>query len=83
MKSVLVLIVLVVMLFGCSKLTKENYSKINIGSEYLDVVKTLGTPDNCSEGVFLNSCTWGDDKKHIKLNFVKNRVIYKSSHNIK
>jgi len=79
----IVLLVLVAMLIGCSKLTVDNYARIKTGIEYSEVVKILGKPDNCSEALFVKSCTWGNEQRNITVNFVSDKVILSSSRNIK
>ncbi|GAM08604.1 hypothetical protein OR1_00876 [Geobacter sp. OR-1] len=71
------------MLFGCSKLTMENYSKIKVGIEYDKVVKILGKPDNCSEALFVRNCVWGNEQKNITVNFVGGKAVLFTSRNIK
>jgi hypothetical protein len=78
-----VLLVLVVMLAGCSKLTVDNYMKIKTGIEYSEVVNILGKPDSCSEALFVKSCIWGNEQKNITVNFVSDKAILSSSRNIK
>ena len=70
-------------LFGCSKLTMENYSKIKMGLKYPDVVKILGKPDSCSEALFAKSCVWGNDQKNITVQFMGDNVVLFTSKNIK
>jgi len=79
----IVLLVLVAMLPGCSKLTVDNYAKIKTGIEYSEVVKILGKPDSCSEALFVKSCIWGNEQKNITINFVSDKAILSSSRNIK
>lgn len=79
----MLLMVLVVSLVGCSKLTVDNYSKIKTGMEYNEVVGILGKPDSCSEALFVKSCVWGDEKKNITVNFVSDKAILSGSKNIK
>ena len=79
----IVLLVMLAMLLGCSKLTVENYKKIKTGIEYSEVVRILGKPDSCSEALFVKSCTWGNEQKNITANFVSDKVILSSSRNIK
>lgn len=79
----IILLVLVAMLLGCSKLTVENYAKIKTGIEYSEVVRILGKPDSCSEALFVKSCTWGNEQKNITVNFVGDKVILSASKNIK
>jgi hypothetical protein len=74
---------LMALLFGCSKLTMENYSKIKPGLKYVEVVKILGKPDSCSEALFAKSCVWGNEKKNISVNFMGDTVILFTSRNIK
>ncbi len=71
------------MLIGCSKLTMENYSKIKMGIEYPEVIKILGTPDSCSEALFVKNCVWGDEQKNITVNFAGSKVLLFTSRNIK
>jgi len=78
-----VLLVLAAALFGCSKLTIENYSRIKTGIEYSEVVSILGKPDSCSEALFVKSCIWGNEQKNITVNFVGDKVILSSSKNIR
>jgi Domain of Unknown Function with PDB structure (DUF3862) len=70
-------------LFGCSKLTMENYSKIKMGLKYPEVVKILGKPDSCSEALFAKSCVWGNDQKNITVQFMGDNVVLFTSKNIK
>ncbi len=79
----IVLLVSVVMLFGCSKLTMDNYSKIKTGIEYSAVVQLLGKPDSCSEALFVKSCVWGNEQKNITVNFLGDKAVLSSSRNIK
>lgn len=74
---------LLAMLIGCSRLTMENYSKIKVGVEYSQVVTILGTPDSCSDALFVKSCVWGNEQKNITVNFVGDKVLLPTSRNIK
>ena len=71
------------MLLGCSKLTMENYSKIKAGIAYSEVVKILGTPDNCSEALFVRNCVWGTEQKNITVSFMGDKVVLFTCKNIK
>lgn len=79
----IVLLVLVAMLLGCSKLTVDNYAKIKTGMEYNEVVNILGKPDSSSEALFVKSCVWGDEQKNITVNFVGGNAILSTSKNIR
>ncbi len=78
-----VVLFLVAMLLGCSKLTMENYSKIRMGIEYGEVVKILGKADNCSDALFIKNCVWGNEQKNITVNFAGDKAIIFTSKNIK
>jgi hypothetical protein len=79
----MVLLVMLAMLLGCSKLTVDNYEKIKTGIEYSEVVRILGKPDSCSEALFVKGCVWGNEQKNISVSFVNDKVILSSSRNIK
>jgi len=78
-----VLLASLAMLFGCSKLTMENYEKIKMGSEYSEVVKILGKPDSCSEALFVRNCVWGNEQKNITVNFMGGKVMLITNKNIR
>jgi hypothetical protein len=82
-KRMIVLLVLAAMLLGCSKLTVDNYKKIQVGIGYSEVVRILGNPDSCSEALFVKSCIWGNEQKNITVNFVNDKAVLSSSRNIK
>lgn len=70
-------------LTGCSKVNKENYDKIKIGMSYEDVVEVLGKPGICEEPIFkTKSCIWGSSDKQIKIKFVADIVVWRSSKGI-
>ena len=79
----IVLLVMLAMLLGCSKLTVDNYAKIKTGIEYSEVVTILGKPDSCSEALFVKSCIWGNEQKNITVSFVSDKTILSGSRNIK
>lgn len=69
-------------LFGCSKITAENYNKLKVGMSYEEVVAVIGAADECSEKMGTKSCTWGNDPKHIKVKFVADNAVYFSKNGI-
>jgi hypothetical protein len=79
----MILLVLVCMLFGCSKLTADNYAKIQTGIAYSEVVRILGKPDSSSEALFVKNCVWGNEQKNITVNFVGDKAILSTSRNIR
>lgn len=79
----IILLALIAMLPGCSKLTMDNYAKIKTGLAYSEVVAILGKPDNCSEALFVKSCVWGNEQKNITVNFIGDKVMLSASNNLK
>ena len=86
MIKLVVLAIFMVSIFsfvGCSKVSKENYDKIEIGMSYEEVVGVLGKPDTCEEPVLkTRSCIWGTSEKQIKIKFVGEIVAWRSSKGI-
>ena len=74
---------LVLTLFGCSRLTLENYDKITVGMSYDEVTRLIGTPDQCDDVMGVRSCRWGDEKRSVHVNFVAGQVLLFSSSNLK
>lgn len=70
-------------LFGCSKTTRENYEKLKVGMPYDAVVQILGDPDDCRDAMGARSCTWGDDKTQIKIQFIADKVVIFSAKGLK
>jgi hypothetical protein len=77
------LVILIMLLAACSKLTVENYDKLKIGMPYTDVKQLLGTPAACSDVLGVKSCTWGDEKRHITVNFIGDQVVIFNAENIR
>ncbi len=66
----------VLVLGGCSKVTKQNYDKIEMGMTRPDVEMILGNDANCEQQIGTYSCLWGDpDGKYIKINFIGGRAV--------
>jgi hypothetical protein len=85
-KTKLFLLALMTSLFltvGCSKINKENYDKLEMGMEYSEVTALLGNPDSCTESMGAKSCTWGNEAKNIKVNFLADTTMVFSSTGIK
>ncbi len=80
------LAVLTTMLFttGCSsKLTMANYDKLKVGMKFSEVTALLGKPDNCTEAMGTKSCTWGNETRNIKVNFLADQTVLFSGTGIK
>ncbi len=82
-KHCIFLVILATLLVGCSKLNRENYDKLRVGMGYKETVAILGKPDSCSDTLVAKSCTWGNDRKYITVNFIGDKVILFLSKNLK
>ena len=74
---------LLLVLLGCSKLTLENYDKIEPGMSYDEVTQLIGQPEKCDDVMGLRSCTWGDEKRSVSVTFAADKVLLFSSSNLK
>lgn len=81
--AVVILVVLCcsigVSISGCTKVTNENYAKIETGMDYDDVVAILGPPDEVEDAVGTKSAVWGKDPKTISIKFIADKVVYRSA----
>ena len=66
-------------LSGCSRLTSENYQKIELGMTMEEVAGIFGDSDVCDSTLGATSCMWGNDKKNIRVKFVGDKVVFYSS----
>lgn len=73
---------MVMLLAGCSKVTKENYDKLGVGMDYEEVVTILGEPENCKDVLGTRSCEWGNDSKNISVKFVADKAALYSSNGL-
>lgn len=83
--SVVVLIALIAvsLVVGCSKINKENYDKIQLGMTYDEVEALLGTPDEVKDVIGTRSCVWGKAPQTISIKFVGDKVVYHSAEGLK
>lgn len=77
------LISLALLLVACSPLTVEKYDQLKTGMRYEEVKKILGPPTKCSDILGVKHCTWGDEKRHIDVNFLGDQVLIFSAENIR
>ncbi|WP_016955180.1 hypothetical protein [Catenovulum agarivorans] len=70
LKRLAILVALISICSGCSKITADNYNKIKVGMELEEVEAIIGTADECSEVIGTKQCVWGDNKRNIKITFV-------------
>jgi hypothetical protein len=80
---VLMLVVFVSLVSGCTRLTQENYDKLKIGMGYDEVVSILGKPDSCSDTLVARSCIWGNEQRNITVNFIGNKIMLYASKSLK
>ncbi|MCG7534870.1 DUF3862 domain-containing protein [Pseudoalteromonas sp. OOF1S-7] len=73
MKKILTL-TLFLGLAACSKVSMENYDKIEVGMDKTELEQILGSADQCEEKTLHTNCTWGNDSKHIKVTLVSDKV---------
>ena len=63
-------------LTACSKLTKENYDKLEMGMTQDEVEAIIGSADNCGKTMGAMACTWGnEDSKHVKIVFMGDKAV--------
>lgn len=60
---------------GCSKLTSENYGRLELGMDYVKVIDILGKADRCSGAMGAKACTWGNTEKYINVKFIGDKVV--------
>jgi hypothetical protein len=82
MKVIAAMAALILMVTGCSKLTPENYARLKVGMPYSEVTAILGSPTSCSDIVGLKNCRWGDDKRHVTVQFAGDAILLYSAQNI-
>lgn len=74
---------LAALLAACgNRISLENYNKLKTGQSYAEVVKIVGDPARCDEALGIRACTWGDDKRGFSANFVADKVLLLSAHNL-
>lgn len=74
---------LVLLLLGCSKLTLENYSRIEPGMSYDEVTRLIGPPDRCDDVMGVRNCRWGNETRSVNVSFVAGKVLLYASSNLK
>ena len=81
--SMLLIAALCFMAVACGNLTQQNYDKIKVGMSYQEVEKILGSNPTCDSALGVKSCTWGTADKHIKVQFVADKVTLSSAKGLK
>jgi len=80
---IVVLFLLLLALTGCSKLTLENYNKIEVGMHYDEVTRLIGAPTSCDDVMGLRSCAWGDEQRSATVTFAGDKVLVHASRNLR
>lgn len=81
--SMLLIAALCFMTVACGNLTQQNYDRIKVGMSYQEVEKILGSNPTCDSALGVKSCTWGTAEKHIKVQFVADKVTLYSAKGLK
>ena len=71
------------LLAACNKVNQDNYSKLKAGMAKTEVENLLGSPTECSGAIGLTSCTWGDEKAFISVQFAGDKVMLFSGQGLK
>ena len=78
----LLIIAATLSLAACSKVSLENYEKIEVGMDKAEVEAILGSANNCVEKTLHTNCVWGDESKNIEITLVSDKVTIYSKHGI-
>jgi hypothetical protein len=82
--SAMVVLSMCFLVVACgNNLSQENYNKIKAGMSYQEVEKLLGSNPTCESAMGVKSCTWGTAEKHIKVQFVADKVTLHSAKGLK
>jgi len=82
-KRSMIVVCALMTLAACSKVNQENYDKLSAGMSKAEVENLLGSPADCSGAVGLTSCTWGDEKTGISVQFAADKVVIFSGNGLK
>lgn len=78
------LLVVVLLLSACSKLTLTNYDSLELGMSVEEIEQIIGSVDECSETLGTRACYWGDKEgTYIKVTFVAGSAVAFSNQGIK
>jgi hypothetical protein len=71
------------LLAACSKVNQDNYAKLKAGMSKDEVESLLGAPGECAGALGMSSCTWGDDKSFISVQYAGDKVLMFSGKGLK
>ena len=80
---VLLLLGAVLCLSACSKINQENYAKLQVGMPRAEVAALLGAPAECGGALGISSCSWGDEKTSISVQYAGEQVLLFSGKGLK
>jgi hypothetical protein len=83
MKQLPLSIFLLLALAACSRLTAENYERIEVAMAYDEVKQIIGEPTQCDDVLGVKQCTWGDENQHIKVSFIGGRATFMTAKNVR
>ena len=75
----ILLLLMVGLLVGCSKVNQHNYDQLEVGLSFTSVQGLLGDPENCEDQLGTKSCVWGKDKRFIRCSFVADKLMLYSA----
>lgn len=82
-KRYLLMTLSVLLMSGCSKVTKENYDRIKTGMSYEEVVKLIGKPEACSETLGISGCEWKNGEATVSVKFIADQATIISADGLK
>lgn len=69
------IVLAVLMLAGCSKLTEANYAKLKTGMTIDEIEAVIGSADRCEETLGFRACEWGDQEQYIHVKYLGEKAI--------
>lgn len=77
------MVLAVLALSACSKLSEANYARLKSGMTYEEVTQLIGKADHCDETLGIKQCVWGNDESNIGAKFIADKAVLFSSKNIR
>ena len=72
-----------ILMSGCgNRVNLENYNKLKTGQSFDEVKAIVGDPARCDEMLGVRACVWGDEKRGFSANFVADKVLLLTAHNL-
>ncbi|MDA8561702.1 hypothetical protein N9L02_01145 [Gammaproteobacteria bacterium] len=81
-KNYLLLILISILIIGCSKITQTNFNKVETDMDIQKVISILGKPSSADSlnvaGISGTSAVWRNKNIEINIQFINNKVKIKS-----